>query len=80
MFCSFSNNFLFMEELECKLEDWYKPDDSIRVRCPITGLYRLIVDEFNFCAAVESGLSETCYNKVIMDLFINGPSLKSSFQ
>lgn len=76
MFYSFYDDFLFMEELKCKLGDWYKPDYSIRARCPTTGLYKLIVDEFNFCAAVEFKLSENCSDKSTMDLFINGAELK----
>ncbi|KAI9270238.1 hypothetical protein EDC94DRAFT_581483 [Helicostylum pulchrum] len=76
MFYNLDDNYLFMEEIECKLGDWYKPGDSIRFLCPKTGSYRLIVDEYNFYAAMQSILPETSLSDFKMELFINGAEPK----
>lgn len=72
----FKDDYLFMEELERKLGDWYSPGDSIRCPCPKNDTNRLIVDEFNFYAAVQSTISYPTFSHVSMHLYINGAESK----
>lgn len=76
MMYSFEHSYLFMDGLERKLGDWYRPGDSVRYVCPKTGHYVLIEDDFNFYAAVQSIIPDRYSAQISMDIFINGVELK----